>query len=146
LDSGATAKELLQAFGEARITRNMKILAERVAAEVEQPECPPFSGEAWDRSNLAHMIRKQRYGKDDGARTPPISLSLDGHITESDVAALVAAPAPSDVSVASPSARFTSQASGPIHGLATVDLATGNAHRAFQPPPGYAMHHDQASV
>jgi hypothetical protein len=65
LDSGATAKELLIALAEAKVARNMKILAERAAKGVEWPELPPFSGEAWERSNIAHMIRKQRYSKDD---------------------------------------------------------------------------------
>ncbi len=46
LDSGATAKELLEALAEAKIARSMKILAERAAKGVEWPECPPFSGEA----------------------------------------------------------------------------------------------------
>jgi hypothetical protein len=55
LDSGATAKELLQALAEAKIARNMKILAERAAKGVEWPECPPFNGEAWECSNITHI-------------------------------------------------------------------------------------------
>ncbi len=107
LDSGATAKELLQAIAEAKVARSMKILAERAVEGVEWPECPPFSGETWERSNIAHMIRKQRYGKEyNGKRTPPISLLLDAHTSESDMTALVSAPEPSDMSIASLSARF----------------------------------------
>ncbi len=71
-----------------------------------------------------------------GERTPPISLLLDAHTSESAVAALVAAPEPSDMSFASPSARFASQASDPMHGLKTVDLTTGDAHSASLPVPG----------
>jgi hypothetical protein len=46
LDSGAIAKELLQALAEAKIVTNIKILAERAAKGVEWPEWPSFSGEA----------------------------------------------------------------------------------------------------
>jgi hypothetical protein len=146
LDSCATAKELLMALAEAtKVARNMKILEEFTAKGVERPEFTPFSGEAWERSNITHMIRKQRYGKDnDGERTPPISLLIGAHTSERDMADLVTAPEPADMSSASPLARFASQASDPIHGLETVDLTTGDAHGVPQPAPGHEIRHDQA--
>jgi hypothetical protein len=125
----------------------MKSFAENEAASVyTPPEHLPFSGEAWERSNLTHMFRMQRSGKDDGERTPPIQQLLDAHVQLSTVAESDAALPPSDASVASPLAKFTSQASDPIRGLATVNLATGNAHSAFWPPPVHAIQLGQAFV
>jgi hypothetical protein len=90
---------------------------------------------------------RTHYGKNnDGEHTPPISLLLEAHTSESDMADLVAAPEPADMSNASPSARFASQASDPIHGLETVDLTTGDAHSVPQPAPGHEIRHDQAST
>ncbi len=60
---------------------------------------PPFSDEAWERSNLTHMIRMQRSGKDDGERTPPIQQVLDAHVQVSNVAGSDAALPPSYLGV-----------------------------------------------
>ncbi len=117
MKSRASTKELLAALAEAKIVRNTKILAERVTANVSMPpDSPPCSLEAWERVNLAYMIQKQRYGNDDGGRTPPISQLFNECIPLSDVAPLVAATSSANVLLASSFSGSTSQAPNPSLG------------------------------
>jgi hypothetical protein len=147
LKSGATQKELLATLAEAKIVQNTKIRAEIVTSNVlMQPDSPPCSLEEWERANLEHIIQEQRFGEDDGGRTPPISELFNKGIPVSDVAPSVAATSPANVLFTSSFSGSTSQAPHPSFGGAAVESAAGIAHCALQPTPGHSHCYDQAHV
>jgi hypothetical protein len=138
---------LLAALAEAETARGTKTFAKSVTSNVFMPpDSPPCSLEQWERANLERMIQEQRFGEDDGGRTPPISELFNKGIPVSDVAPSVAATSPANVLFASSFSGSTSQVPHPSFGGAAVESAAGIAHCALQPTPGHSHCDGQAHV